>query len=326
MAKTFLVLGGAGYIGSAVVSSLCDSGNKVLVIDNLQTGKKNFVDPRAEFFQVDVLDRKNFFDFFRNSNNYFDAIFHFAANKDARESQQNASKFSKDITGIQNVLDAMVKFKIPKIIFSSSAAVYGNPSKFPISESAELKPTNFYGASKKICEELIFWYHQIHHISFIIFRYFNVAGDIGLKFFDTVSSNLFPEIVRVLRGEKDYLQIFGQNFKTRDGTAIRDYIHLQDLVQAHILAIDFSVSEIFNLGTKNGSTVLEILETFEKIFGKKIPKKFLPRKTGEPEKLIADSFKAQKFLNWQPKNSLENIVFSVWNYVFSGKLTKKIKR
>ena len=190
--KNILVIGGAGYIGSACTKLLCDAGYNIYVIDNLSTGYKKAVDKGAHFEKIDILKRRSLFNFLKNKK--FDAIIHLAAHKSAEESMKNPSLYLENMDGMVNVLDGMVKYKIPKIIFSSSAAVYGNPIKLPIKESHPLNPINFYGETKLICERLIERYAETHKLNYIILRYFNVVGDIGLKFKEKNASNLFPAI------------------------------------------------------------------------------------------------------------------------------------
>ncbi len=302
--KKILVLGGAGYIGSACVKVLCDQGFSVTVIDDLSTGDKKYIDEKAKFFQKDIAEDKNAID------QHYDCVFHFAAHKFAGESMLNATKYSRNITGMINVLDAMVRHKIPKIIFSSSAAVYGHPQYLPIDEKHPLNPCNYYGFTKLKCEELIDWYSSIHGITYSSLRYFNVVGDLGLKYQERSSSNLFPVVMDVLSGKKDKLQIFGNDYETHDGTCIRDYVHLEDLIEAHILAMKQEGSDIFNLGTNTGYTVNEIIEEFEKQLDKKISKELAPRRAGDPARLVASSKKAETTLGWQVKKNLQEMIKS----------------
>ena len=306
--KKILVIGGAGYIGSACVKLLCVAGYSVLVVDNLSTGNKEAIDKRATFKKFDILQRKSFLRFLKGEK--IDVIIHFAAHKNANESMKNGTQYSENIQGMINVLDGMINNRIPKVIFSSSAAVYGDPISLPINEQHSLQPVNYYGETKLICERLIQWYAQIYQISFTILRYFNVVGDIGLKYKEKNAHNLFPVINNVIQGNQKYLEVFGKNYKTKDGTCIRDYIHLEDIANAHLSAINHQHSDIFNIGTSKGYSVLEIIQAFEKVTNKKIPKKFIKRKRGDSPSAIADAKKANKHLNWQAKRNLEEMVKS----------------
>lgn len=306
--KNILIIGGAGYIGSVCTKLCCDAGYKVSVIDNLSTGYQNQVDKRARFAKVDILNRDAFFEYL--SANKFDAVIHLAAHKNASESMENPMKYLDNIKGTINVLDGMRKFKIPKIVFSSTAAVYGNPEYLPVDEKHKTEPINYYGETKLICERFIEQYSKIHKISFVIFRYFNVVGDIGLKFIERAAHNLFPAIQDVISGNKDQLEIYGNDYETLDGTCVRDYIHVADIANAHLIALTYNKSDIFNLGTNNGYSVMEIVKAFGKALSKKLPIKFVKKRVGDPAALIADAAKANDNLNWKAEKGLEEMVAS----------------
>jgi UDP-glucose 4-epimerase len=261
-----LVTGGAGYIGSACVHKLIKK-HEVVVVDNLSKGKKEFVDPKAEFYKLDLADRGALQKAFSKK---IDAVIHFAAYKAVEESMEDAVKYSDNITGTINLLDMMVKKGVRKIIFSSSAAVYGMPKKEIVDEDAETKPINYYGYTKLACEQIIGWYSNIHAIEHVNLRYFNVAGDSGLGYVDPDAKNIVPILMEVLSGKRKKLTVFGNDYKTRDGTCIRDYIDVNDLVDAHILALDVEGSHVINLGTSKGSSVLELINATEKVTKKKL--------------------------------------------------------
>lgn len=303
-----LVTGGAGYIGSTAVKSLIEKGHSVVVIDNLSKGIIELVHPKAKFYKIDLTDKNGLKKVFKNHN--FDKIMHFSAYKAVGESMFNAVKYSDNITGMINLLNCMVEFKVPKIIFSSSAAVYGIPSKEIVDEETPVAPISFYGYTKLAMENLIEWYSKIHKISYIALRYFNVAGDSGLKYIDPEANNIFPIIMEVINGKRDKLTIFGNDYKTKDGTCIRDYIDVNDLVDAHILALDCEFNGVINLGTGKGFSVKELLDSFVEVYGKKIPFEYGKRREGDPAALIASNIKAKKFLSWNPKRDVKEMIRS----------------
>lgn len=301
-----LVTGGAGYIGSVAVKQLISKGYSVTVIDNLSKGNVSLVDSKAKFIKLDLTDNANLELAF--SNNKFDAVIHFSAYKAVEESMNNAVKYSDNITGMINLLNCMVKHKVPKIIFSSSAAVYGMKNGI-IDESCSLDPINFYGYTKKAMEEIISWYNKVYGINYIALRYFNVAGDV-LGYIDSEAQNIFPIITEVIKGDRDILKIFGNDYNTPDGTCIRDYIDVSDLVKAHVLALNCSFNGVLNLGTGKGYSVKELVDAFSDVLGKKIKFEYVGRRTGDPEKLVASNELARKVLNWEPKVSLKEMIES----------------
>jgi UDP-glucose 4-epimerase len=303
-----LVTGGAGYIGSACVKDLCKKGHQVTVIDNLFKGKRELVDPKARFEKMDLLDRKKLLDFLGQEK--FDSVIHFAAHKDAGASMQDAIQYSENIRMILNILDGMAENKIPQIVFSSSAAVYGDPEYLPMDEKHPVKPVNYYGETKLISEKLMDWYAQIYGIKYVALRYFNVAGDHGLNYIDPNAKNLFPIIQEVLDGKREKLEIYGDDYETRDGTGVRDYIHLSDLVEAHIKSLNLKSSEIINLGTGKGQSVLEVVTEFEKQSGREVKKVFQARCQGDPAEIFASSKKAKNVLGWHAKKGLKEMVES----------------
>jgi UDP-glucose 4-epimerase len=301
-----LVTGGAGYIGSVAVKKLIVDGHNVTVIDNLSKGNINLVDSKANFIKSDLNDLINLDLIF--SKNKFDAVIHFSAYKAVEESMKNAVKYSDNITGIINLLNCMVKYNVNKIIFSSSAAVYGMKNGV-IDENATLEPINFYGYTKKAMEEIISWYNKIYGIKYIALRYFNVAGDV-LGYIDPDAQNIFPIIAEVIKGDRDLLKIFGNDYNTPDGTCIRDYIDVQDLVNAHILALKCSFIGPINLGNGKGYSVKELVDAFSEVSGQNINFKYVERRSGDPEKLIASNKLAKEVLKWEPCVSLKDMVKS----------------
>ncbi len=304
--KKILVTGGAGYIGSACVQDLCEKGHMVTVVDNLSRGKKEYVHSRAQFVQADVLDRIAIDHIMKL--NQFDLVMHFAAHKDVGASMQNAVLYSQNIQGIISILDGMVNSKTSKIIFSSSAAVYGVPNTLPFIENHSTVPVNYYGETKLICENLIRWYSQVHGLGYIMFRYFNAVGDIGNEYEDPDPSNLFPIIQEVMSGKQLHLRIYGNDYDTHDGTCIRDYVDIRDLVKAHTSAVGYTSNDIFNLGSDSGYSVLEVVKTFESIFEKNIPHEFVDCRAGDLPELRASFSKAKKKLGWRPRFGLEDMV------------------
>ena len=294
-----LVTGGAGYIGSAATKILIEAGHTVTIIDNLSKGQKRLVHPHATFYEMDLTD-DSLNKVFEKGN--FDAVMHFAAYKAAGESMENAGKYSKNIVATINVLDAMVKHNVQKIIFSSSAAVYGEPTTAVVTEEHPTNPMNYYGYGKLACEQIIEWYSQIHNIIGVSLRYFNVIGDVGLHYKNPYPQNILPIIEQVANGEREKVIVFGGDYDTRDGTGVRDYIELSDLIHAHVLALSLDKSDTINLGTGKGTTVLELIQRVEKEHGTTIPYTIGDRREGDPASVLASFEKAQKVLGWKPKS------------------------
>ena len=293
-----LVTGGAGYIGSIAVKKLCDQGHNVTVLDNLTKGRRELSDKRALLIEGDIVDSDHVNKAFEISSP--NLVLHFAAYKDAGESMQNPTQYSHNIKGLINLLDCMVSHKTAKIIFSSTAAVYGNPQYLPIDEDHPTMPINYYGFTKLTSEQLIQWYSRTHQFKYVILRYFNVIGDGGLDYIDPKPSNIAPILMEVITGKRSEIQINGNDYNTPDGTCVRDYIDVQDLVRAHILAIDYDKNDIFNLGTQKGASVLDLVKLTELASGKEIKKLFRERRAGDPPILTASSQKAENLLNWRP--------------------------
>ena len=317
-----LVLGGAGYIGSHTVYELIEAGADVLIIDNLETGFKEAVHKDARFYQGDLRDR-SFLDSVFNKEKGIDAIIHFAANSQVGESMIKPLKYyDNNLCGTKNLLDAMVAHDIGRIVFSSTAATYGEPERIPILETDRTEPTNTYGETKLSMEKMFKWVGKAHGIKYVSLRYFNacgahVSGSIGEA--HNPETHLIPLILQVPNGQRDHISIYGTDYPTKDGTCVRDYIHVTDLAQAHILAVKYLLSgnesNIFNLGNGVGFTVREVIEMAEKVTGMPIKALEEERRAGDPAQLIASSEKARTVLGWEPRYaSLEEIIDSAWKW------------
>ncbi|MDA3871520.1 MAG: UDP-glucose 4-epimerase GalE [Candidatus Marinimicrobia bacterium] len=313
-----LVVGGAGYIGSHVVADLCKKGHDVFVFDNLYSGSVKNIDKKANFIKGDINSENDLEKLFKIK---FDIVFHFAALKAAGESMENPGIYSKNnINGTINLLNAMVSHNVKKIIFSSSAAVYGYPEYLPIDEKHPIKPINYYGYTKKVIEEILSWYGKLKGIKYVALRYFNAAGyDINGRITERekTTANLLPIVLEYAIGLRDRIDIFGDDYDTPDGTGIRDYIHVNDLSIAHLKAMEYlndnNSNLVLNLGTGYGYSVLEVVKMVEEITGKDIKYSIVGRREGDPAKLIAVSNLAKKTINWKAKYSdLGTILSSMW--------------
>ena len=316
-----LVLGGAGYIGSHTVKALCEENIDVVVADNLVTGHIDAVDSRAKFYKGDIRDINFLDDLF--SKEKIDAVIHFAAYSLVGESVTDPLKYyDNNLCGTKVLLESMVKNNVDKIVFSSTAATYGEPENIPILESDRTEPTNPYGETKLSMEKMFKWTANAHGLRFVSLRYFNACGaDESGKIGEAHNpeTHLIPIILQVPNGQREFVSIFGNDYPTKDGTCIRDYIHVTDLAQAHILAVKYLMnggnSDIFNLGNGVGFSVREVIETARKVTGHPIPVKDVERRAGDPAQLIASSEKAKKVLGWKPEHdSLEEIIASAWNW------------
>ena len=298
-----LVTGGAGYIGSAAVKKLIEEGHDIVVIDNLSKGQKRLIDVQAEFQEGDLMDINFLESVF--SRYQFDSVIHFAGYKSVGESMTELSKYSQNIICTINLLDCMVKFGVQKIIFSSSSAVYGDPEYIPIDENHPLNSTNYYGFTKLKCEEIILWYSQLKGIVGICLRYFNVFGDAGCGYNQEGAEDIYSIIKGVIEEKRKKLVVFGNDYETRDGTCVRDYININDLVRAHILALKVNKSDIINLGTGKGITILELIKKVEKETGRKISWEYGSRREGDIVNSVASYEKAKKILGWIPGVSVK---------------------
>ena len=316
-----LVCGGAGYIGSHAVRQLIDKGEEVIIVDNLETGHKDAIHPKAKFYNVDIRNEEELDKVF--AENKIDEVIHFAANSLVGESMTNPLKYyNNNVHGTGILLKVMVKHDVKKIVFSSTAATYGEPKNIPILETDETCPTNAYGETKLAMEKMMKWADVAHGVKFISLRYFNVAGahesgEIGED--HNPETHLIPLILQVPLGKREFISIFGDDYDTHDGTCIRDYIHVIDLADAHILAVEKlregSDSNIYNLGSGNGFTVKEMIDAAREVTGHPIPAKVCERRAGDPAKLVADSTKARKELGWKPKfENVNAMISSAWKW------------
>lgn len=309
------VTGGAGYIGSVCVESLCDAGHTVTVLDNLSEGHRSAVDSRAKFVQVDLADRETVFTAVKDSG--AEAVVHFAASALVGESMTNPSKYFRNNVGAAiNLADAAVAAGIKKFVFSSTCATYGPPDRVPMDESLPQNPINPYGESKLMFEKVLRWYRELHGLDFVAFRYFNAAGA-SAQFGEhhRIETHLIPNVLKVALGQKTHVEIFGTDYPTPDGTCIRDYIHISDLAQAHMLALAPGKSGFFNLGNGEGFSVRDVIATCERISGRPIPTIERPRRAGDPPRLVAAANKAFTELGWKPKYpKVEDVVRTAWDW------------
>ena len=313
-----LVLGGAGYIGSHTVYELIDAGRDVVVADNLLTGFRAAVHPKARFYQLDIRDRAALDVLFQAEK--IDGVIHFAASSQVGESMSDPLKYyDNNLHGTMVLLSAMVAHGVDKIVFSSTAAAYGEPEQVPILETDRTVPTNCYGETKLSMERMMAWVSQAHGLRYVALRYFNAAGahpsgSIGEA--HTPETHLIPIILQVPNGQRDKVSIFGGDYPTRDGTCVRDYIHVKDLAEAHLLALEYlergGSSDVFNLGNGAGYSVREIIETARRITGKEIKAVVEPRRGGDPSVLIASNKKAAEVLGWKPVLGLDQIISDAW--------------
>jgi UDP-glucose 4-epimerase len=319
-----LVIGGAGYIGSHVARALLDKGHEVTVFDNLSTGNKENIFKEETFVEGDILDYHALLAVMKKG---FAALIHLAAFKAAGESMLKPDKYSlNNLSGSVNILNAALESSIANIVFSSSAAVYGEPKYNPIDEEHPQNPINFYGFTKVQIEGLLGWYDKLKGIRFAALRYFNAAGyDVEGRVtgIERTCENLLPVIMEVAIGKRPSLKIFGNDYETRDGTGIRDYVHVSDLATAHMLALDYIIANktslTVNLGSDSGISVQEMLTAARKHSGRMIPAEIAPRRPGDPAVLYATSAKALRMLGWRARYSdVDTIVATTWK-VYAGK-------
>jgi UDP-glucose 4-epimerase len=317
-----LVLGGAGYIGSHTVYRLIEEGNEVVVFDNLETGHIEAVHPQARFYQGDLRNRSDI-DLLLEREKDIDAVIHFAANSLVGESMTNPLKYyDNNLCGTKVLLESRVAHGIDKVVFSSTAATYGEPQRTPIEETDPTNPTNCYGETKKAMERMFYWTGRAHGLRFVSLRYFNAcgahsSGQIGEAHHP--ETHLIPIILQAAQGVRDHISVFGTDYPTPDGTCIRDYIHVTDLAQAHILAVKYLLgggeSDIFNLGNGVGFSVKEVIEKAREVTGREIKVVYEERRAGDPAVLIASSEKAKKVLGWKPEFAdLSVIIDSAWKW------------
>ncbi|WP_270215255.1 UDP-glucose 4-epimerase GalE [Clostridium butyricum] len=316
---SYIVLGGAGYIGSHAVNKLIENNYDVIVVDNLQSGHEEAINSKAKFYKGDIRDKNFLSNVFKKEN--IDGVFHFAANSIVGESMKEPLMyFNNNVYGMQILLEVMNEHNVNKIVFSSTAATYGEPKQVPITEDMETCPTNTYGETKLVMEKMMKWCDKAYGMKYVALRYFNVAGaedDGSIGEDHNPETHLIPIVLQTALGKRDHITIFGDDYDTEDGTCVRDYVHVVDLVEAHILAMKYLThggeSNTFNLGSSQGFSVKEIVETARKVTDKNIKAIIGERRAGDPSKLIASSDKARKILGWNPiRTNIENIIKDAW--------------
>ena len=316
-----LVVGGAGYVGSHTVDYLLQRNLDVVVVDNLETGHRASVPSNVPFYLGDIRYKEWLRLVFNKEK--IDSVIHFAAYSLVGESTEKPLEyFNNNVQGTQVLLEVMKEFDVDKIVFSSSAATYGEPAQIPILETEPLNPKNPYGETKRMMEAMMYWADQAYGIKYVALRYFNVAGakaDGSIGEDHNPETHLIPIILQVALGQRDALQIYGDDYNTPDGTCIRDYIHVMDLADAHYLALQYLIdggqSTAFNLGSENGYSVKEVYEACKKVTGKDIKAIISPRRAGDPSRLVASSKLIQEKLNWQPKyHNIEDIIETAWSW------------
>ncbi|WP_374285085.1 UDP-glucose 4-epimerase GalE [Lactococcus sp.] len=312
---TVLVLGGAGYVGSHAVEMLVAKGYDVAVVDNLVTGHRAAVPANIRFYEGDVRDRAFMEEVFSIEKN-IEGVMHFCAYSLVGESMQKpAMYFDNNVGGCITLLEVMEQFNVKHIVFSSTAATFGIPKESPISEKTPQNPINPYGESKLMMEKMMKWQSEATDMTYVALRYFNVAGASNDGHIGEAHKNethLIPIILQVALGKRDFITIYGDNYNTPDGTCVRDYIDMEDLINAHIKALEYlkagGKSDQFNLGSSHGYSNLEVLETARKVTGKEIPSQMGERRPGDPDSLVADSTKAGQVLDWHVEHDLEHII------------------
>ena len=316
-----LVCGGAGYIGSHAVHALIEKGEQVVIVDNLQTGHRGALNPKAKFYEGDIRDASVLDTIF--TENKVEAVIHFAANSLVGESMEKPLLyFNNNVYGMQVLLEAMVRHGVDKIVFSSTAAVYGEPKRVPIHEDDETCPTNTYGETKLTMEKMMKWVSRANGVRYVSLRYFNAAGalpDGSIGEDHATETHLIPLILQVPTGRRDHITVFGDDYPTPDGTCLRDYIHVVDLADAHVLALEYlrkgGASDIFNLGNGQGFSVKEMIAAAEKATGRSIKVEIGARRAGDPAQLIASSEKARSVLGWKPQfTDVEQVIGTAWRW------------
>jgi UDP-glucose 4-epimerase len=307
------VTGGAGYIGSVTTELLLDEGHEVVVFDNLERGHRQAIDRRAKLIKGDLRNGEATLRAMKAARP--DAVMHFAAYALVGESMLNPGMyFGNNVMGGVNLVEAMVKVGVPKIVFSSTCATYGYPPKVPIVEETVQVPVNPYGESKLMYEKVLAWYQTIHGIKPVFLRYFNASGATRQFGEDhDPETHLIPNVIKVALGQQEHVKVFGTDYATPDGTCIRDYIHIVDLGRAHILALTGQHTGAFNLGTGHGFSVREVINVVREVTGRTIPEVLAPRRPGDPDRLVASAERAKSVLGWAPQfSNLRSIVESAW--------------
>ncbi|MDA9461317.1 UDP-glucose 4-epimerase [Enterococcus mundtii 3F] len=316
---TILVLGGAGYIGSHAVDQLIEKGYDVAVVDNLLTGHRQAVHTDARFYEGDIRDKEFLRGVFQKET--IEGVLHFAASSLVGESvEKPLVYFNNNVYGMQVLLEVMHEFDVKRIVFSSTAATYGEPKESPITEESPTNPKNPYGESKLMMEKMMKWCDEAYGMRYVALRYFNVAGaksDASIGEDHTPETHLVPIILQVALGQRESLAVYGDDYDTPDGTCIRDYVQVEDLIAAHILALEYlkagNESNFFNLGSNKGYSVKEMLEAAREVTGRDIPAKMAPRRAGDPSRLVASSEKARSILGWAPEyTDVKEIIKTAW--------------
>ena len=316
--STMLVTGGAGYVGSLVAARLHRAGHRVLVYDDLSRGHREAVPAGCALVQGDIADEERLGHLFKTMR--VDAVLHFAALIEAGESMRMPERFFRNNSaGTLTLLESMLSHGVKKFIFSSTAALYGEPERVPIREDDRLEPTNAYGTSKLLVEQMLAWFHRVHGLRYASLRYFNAAGATSLGGEDhSPESHLVPLILGVALGRRDQVDIFGSDYPTADGTCVRDYVHIADLAAAHTLALEALAERdrlVYNLGSGCGYTVRQVVETARRVTGHPIPAVDRPRRPGDPAVLVASTEKIRTELGWEPRMSdLATIIGSAWEW------------
>lgn len=318
---TILVLGGAGYIGSHAVDQFITEGFDVSVVDNLLTGHRKAVHPAARFYEGDIRNKAFMQSVFKKES--IEGVIHFAASSLVGESMERPLLyFDNNVYGTLVTLEVMHEYGVKRIVFSSTAATYGEPNETPITENMPASPKNPYGESKRMMENMMRWCDEAYGIRYVALRYFNVAGaklDHSIGEDHTPETHLVPLLLQTALGQRESFTIFGEDYPTKDGTCVRDYVHVVDLIQAHLKAYDYLVnggkSDAFNLGSNEGFSVKEMLTAARQITGKEIPVKVGPRRAGDPAVLVASPQKAKTILGWTPEyTTIETIFSSAWSW------------
>ena len=321
-----MVIGGAGYIGSHVVKAFLRAGHEITVFDNLSSGREENLFSEAKFIEGDILNQMELSDAFQSDE--FDAAVHLAAFKAAGESMIHPEKYSvNNISGTINILNALCDAGVKKLVFSSSAAIFGEPIRLPVDEEHPKNPENYYGFTKLEIERFLSWYDKLKGLKYAALRYFNAAGydiDGEIRGLERNPANLLPVIMETAAGIREKLQVFGNDYDTPDGTGVRDYVHVTDLADAHVKALDYLIEKkeslTVNLGSENGLSVLDLLEEARRISGREIPSEITARRPGDPAKLVASSAMAKEKLGWIARYSdCETLIATSWE-VYRNKL------
>jgi UDP-glucose 4-epimerase len=312
-----LVTGGAGYIGSVVAEQLLASGHRVVVYDDLSKGHREAIPAKAEFIEARLEDERSLAS---ELSSGIDAVMHFAGLLEAGESMKRPEAFFRSNSANSlSLLEAMLAHRVKAIVFSSTAAVYGDPEEIPVTENNPLRPTNAYGESKLIVEQMLGWFNRVHGLRYCCLRYFNAAGATPERGeAHDPESHLLPLLLQVAQGKRESIKIFGSDYPTPDGTCVRDYVHVSDLASAHLLGLDALKNNdrlIYNVGTGNGASVREVVDAARKVTGCPIPVITQPRRAGDPAILVASSQKLSHELGWRPRFSgIQQIIETVWNW------------